>query len=326
MSRQETSRTRGTAAAGDASSRPALVLVSDAWRRDRLAAGEKDVRMPPGKRDATASQDLEVDVRLTSSPQWNNLGIALQEHGRYGEARTAFREARRLSPQDIDAVTNLACLEMECGRYQHAYDMFLVVLGRSPQSVDAKIHAARACFELGKRKRAKSLIEDWQCWILKDDMVAELAALLIQIGMVRKGLSVMNEKLDFSRIGVRALAFLASALAHANRVKKARYCLGLLPPPEDIRNPALREEVLTVSARLAFLAGNHFSARKFLEFLLAPPPPGICRGAKQYFLLAEICYRQFDMEAAKCALINGYCNKMKASDVASPWMVEFSPK
>jgi hypothetical protein len=40
--------------------------------------------------------------------------------------------------------------------------------------------------------------------------------------------------------------------------------------------------------------------------------------------MAEICYHQMDMEAAKSALITGRCIQMKAADIASPLMVEFS--
>lgn len=253
-----------------------------------------------------------------------NLGGALLEAGRYGEARTAFREARRSAPQDLEPALGLANLEMECGRYQHAYDMFRIVLDKSPERVDVKIDAARACHELGKNKRAKSLVEGWPRWVLDNDMAVELAALLIQIGKVRAGLTLLKAVPDLSQIDTHALVRLASALAQSGRLKKARHCLALLPSPETVRNPALREEILTVCARLALLGGNLFGARRFLEFLDTSPVPGICRSAKLYFLLAEICYHQLDMEAAKSALVTGRCIQMKAADIAPPLMVEFS--
>lgn len=253
-----------------------------------------------------------------------NLGDALQDAGRYGEARTAFREARRSAPRDLEPALRLANLEMECGRYQHAYDMFRMVLDKSPERIDVRIDAARACYELGKSKRAKSLVEGWTRWVLNDESAVALAAVLMQIGKIRAGLSLLKTVPDLSRIGPRVLATLAAALAQSGRLKKARHCLVLLPPPETVHNPVLREEILTVCARLALQSGNPFGARRFLEFLDTPPVPGICRSAKLYFLMAEICYHQMDMEAAKSALITGRCIQMKAADIASPLMVEFS--
>lgn len=274
--------------------------------------------------DATAECLGAENVGHSSPRHWTNLGGALQDAGRYGEARTAFREARRLAPRDFDAVLGLAHLEMECGRYQHAYDMFRIVLDKSPERVDVSVQAARACYELGKKKRARSLVEGWPSWVLDNDMSVELAALLIRIGKVRAGLSLLKAVLDLSRISTHALAALASALAESGRLKKARHCLALLPPPETVRSPALREEILTVCARLALQGGNLFGARRFLEFLDTSSAPGICRSAKQYFLLAEICYHELDMEAAKSALVTGRCIQMKAADIAPPLMIEFS--
>ncbi|MES2405269.1 MAG: tetratricopeptide repeat protein [Pseudomonadota bacterium] len=265
-----------------------------------------------------------MDVGLSSPEHWSNLGAALRKAGRYGEARTAFCEARRLAPQDFDAALGLAYLELECGRYQHAYDMFRVVLDKSPERVDIRINTARACYELGKLKRAKSLLEGWPQWVLDSDLAAELSAVLIQIGKLRAGLSLLKTVPDLARLGTQTLARLACALAQAERLKKARHCLALLPAPETIHNAALREEILTACARLALQSGNPSGARRFIGFLETPPAPGICRSAKLYFMLAEICFRQLDMEAAKSAFVTGRCIQMKAADIASPLMVEFS--
>ncbi|WIG54894.1 MAG: hypothetical protein OJF61_000680 [Rhodanobacteraceae bacterium] len=312
-SRLQSPRTRYPVMPGDAPCKPLPVRPIDNIGHTRSSDSDENT---------LACFDAAT---IRSSPEhWTNLGRALQEAGRYGEARTALREARRSEPHDSRAILCLADLEMECGRYQHAYDMFQILLDEFPERVDVRIHAARACHELGKHKRAKSLVEGWPRWALDHDLAAELAALLIRIGKVRAGLVLLKTMPDLSRIGTRALARLASALAQSGRLQKARHCLALLPAPETVRNPALREEILTACARLALLGGNLSGARRFLEFLDTPPVPGICRSAQAYFLLAEICYHQMDMEAAKSALVTGRCIQMKAAAIAPSLMVEFS--
>lgn len=318
------SPTRHSTGSGDALSKPSSMPPAAAvWHVQPPESG-KNAQACVDAHLATAAS-YEVAYGGHSSPKhWTNLGHALQEAGRYGEARTAFRQALRSAPQDSDAALGLADMEMECGRYQHAYDMFRIVLDKSPEHIIVRIHAARACYELGKKKRAKSLVEGWPQWTLDNDIAAELAEVLILIGKVRAGLTLLKAAPDWSRIGAHSLARLSSALAQSGRLKKARHCLALLPSPEAVRSPALREEILAACARLALQAGNLSGARRFLEFLDTPPAPGICRGAKLYFLLAEICYHLLDMEAAKSALVTGRCIQMKAADIASPLMVEFS--
>lgn len=270
--------------------------------------------------DATADCRNTLHVKPSSPEYWINLGSVLQKAGRYGEARTAFREARRLTPLDANAALSLACLEMECGRYQRAYDLYRAVLDKSPQRVDVRIRAARACYELGHEKGAKSLVEDWPFWDMTGDMSAELAALMVLLGRRRDGLFILKRVSHLSRIGTRALVELASAFGQANSLKKARQCLALLPSAENIRIPALREEVLTICARMALQNGNLPGARKLLEFLNAPPDAGIWRSAKPYFLLAEICYHQSDMDGVQSALMEGWCWRMKGVGIAPPLM------
>jgi tetratricopeptide (TPR) repeat protein len=316
-------RKRHSAAPGDASPGSPLALVRSDQQSGEVIAEEGETS--PFRGDNEAPVGCGVQGYTMSSPlHWKNLGTALQAGGRYGEARSAFREARRLAPQDVDIALGMANLEMECGRYQRAYDMFRIVLDRSPQRVEVRIRAARACHELSKQKRTRLLLEGWQDWTLDDDTAAELAALLVQIGKVQDGLSLLKRIFDLSRVNTCTLACLASSLAHAGRLKKARHCLTLLPDPEEIHGPTVREEVLTACAALALREGNLPGARRFLEFLEMSAAPGTCRCAKSYFMLAEICFHMFDMDAAKKALLTGQSIRNKAIDIASPLTIELS--
>lgn len=305
---------------GDALPAYPPAFISDTVHCDRLQATEGEAHARPMRCDTSAVCPDIAERRLSSFRHWTKLGTALREVGRYSEARTAFREARKLAPHVIDTALNLASLEMECGRYQHAYDMFQIVLRRLPQLVQVRIRTAHACHELGKKKRATMLIEDWPSWHLDDDMSAELAALLIQLGHVRDGLSIIREIPGLSRLSLYARVCAATALEQASCMEEARRCVASLPSPEEVCNPVLREGIFTLRASLAWRAGNLADARRLLEFLDTPPAPGICRSARPYLLLAEVCYQQSDLGAAKPALVAARSIWMKTADIASPDM------
>lgn len=324
LSLRRSPRKRRPAGPGDALSGACLALPGYVPQSGASIAGKWPAHPRPGDKGTATDRRDQGTARLSSHARWIKHGAALQAVGRYGEARTAFREALRQAPQDVGTTLSLAHLEMECGRYQCAYDLLRIVLDRSPQLVEARVHAARACHELGKKKDARLLVEGWPDWALEDDIAAELVALLIQAGKVRDGLSLLKGISDLSRAGARTLACLASSLAHAGRLKKARHCLALLALPENIRNPALREDVLTAYASVALCGGNLSGARRFLDFLETSPSPGTCRGAQPYFMLAEICFQLFEMEAAKKALITGQYIRMKETGIASPLMIGLS--
>lgn len=322
LSWRRSSRTRHPADPGDAVSGNFPVRIGNVPQAGESVVGKWEAGPRPQDNEVPVNRDGQGNDRLSSSTHWKNLGTALRAVGRYGEARTAIREARRLAPQDVDVALSLAHLEMECGRYQHAYDMFRIVLDKSPQLVKARIQAAHVCHELGMKKQVRVLVEGWSEWHLDHDTTAELVVVLIQTGKLRDGLSLLKGLFDLSRVSTRTLACLASSLAQAGRLKKARHCLTFLPPPENIQNPALREEVLTAYARVALQGGNLSGARRFLEFLETSPAPGMYRRAQAYFMLADICFQLLDMEASKKALITGQCIRMKATGIASPLMIE----
>lgn len=296
--------------------------ITDFPDRGRQPTGEG---MACTRRESKVVRPHAAEETFLSARHWNDLGNALQKLGRYSEARTAFREARKLAPHDTDIVLNLACLEMERGRYQHAYDMLQMALHKSPQTVWIKIRMARMCLELGKKKRANALIGEWALWHLDDDMSAELAAIMIQLGHIRDGLPIMEGISDLSRLSLYASVRLATALEQASCMDAARRCMASLPLPEHVCNPALREELFTLAASVAWREGNLSEARRLLRFLDLPPVSGICRSTRPYILLAEVCYQQADMEAAKPAFAIARSTWMKAASVASFAMLESTP-
>lgn len=259
---------------------------------------------------------IAAGTDLSSAQDWNGIGTALQNAGRYGEARTAFREARRLAPHDSDIVLNLANLEMECGRHQHAYDLFQIVLRKRPLLATARIRAARTCYELGRKKRARPLIRAWHQWHLDVDATAELGALLTQIGNPRDGLSILDGLSDLSQVSPRVVAYVVTALEQARCLDRARQWAIFLPSPAQTANQALREEILAWHARLAWRDGDLATARKLLGFLDTPHVVGGCRNAKPYLLLAEVCFQQSDYEAAESAQAKARSVLMKAADTA----------
>lgn len=276
---------------------------------------------PPAHAVRTTSDTASVYcIASNTNPflaqDWCHLATTAQGAGRYGEARTAYREARRLAPHDIDIVLNLAHMEMECGRHQHAYDLLQIVIRKRPLLAVARIHAARSCHELGRNKRARSLISGWLHWQLDNDMSAELGALLIQLDSIRDGLSILDGLADVSQVNPRAVVYAVTSLEQANCLDKARQWAILLPSPARAHSPVVREEILAWYARLAWRDGDLATARKLLGFLDMPPTPGVCRSAKPYWLMAEVCFQQSDYEAAEIALRNARATLVKAADIA----------
>ncbi|MGH8112070.1 MAG: tetratricopeptide repeat protein, partial [Rhodanobacteraceae bacterium] len=253
---------------------------------------------------------------LASAKGWHDRGTALQKAGHYGEARTAFREARRLAPHDTDIVVSLAHLEMECGRHQHAYDLFQMVIRKFPLQAAARIHAARSCHELGRKKRARALISGWRCLHLDSDESAELGALLIQLGRVSEGLSILDGLIDLPQVSPHVVVYVVTALEQASILDKARLWAIMLPSPAQVRSPAMREEILTWHARLAWRDGDLATARKLLKFLDTPRATGSRRNAEPYWLLAEVCFQQSDYEAVEAARANARAALNKAADIA----------
>lgn len=307
-------RKRHSAGPGDTAFGHRLAPIDNTPYRHPMAA-DGNARAHSVQGDIAAILHGLAQVRFLSPAYWHSLGANLHVAGRYGEARTALREARKLAPHDIEIALSLAHLEMECGRHQHAYAMFQIVLRRLPLLAEARIRAARVCYELGINKRARSLIEGRSFDNLDDDLSAELAALLIQLENLRDGLSMLEKIPDLSRVSIYARVCLAIALEQTSCLAKALECVASLPSPKSIGNPVLREGILGVRARLAWRNGDLSMARSLLGFLNTPPAPGICRSTWMYFLLAEVCYRQSDMEAAQSALDAAHSILVKAADM-----------
>lgn len=311
---RQSPRKRHSVALGDASLGHYLAPIRTTPYQSPMNA-EGAARALAAEGDIATKRDDPADVRLASPVYWNNLGAELRRAGRYAEARTSLHEARRLAPHDLDIALGLAYLEMECGRFQHAYAMFQIVLRKLPLLVEARIRAARVCYELGLMKRAESLVEGCSCNDLSADASVELAAIVIQLGNVKDGLAMLEEIRDLPQIGVYARICLATALEQTSCLIHARECVASLPPAKGIANPVLREGIQSVRARLALRNGEISLARSLLGFLNTPPAAGTCRSPWMYFLLAEVCYRQSDMEAAQSALDAAHSALVKATDM-----------
>lgn len=299
---------------GDARSRSFPPPIGNPPQRENPISAE--VREDRAANDGTSVHRIPFNTKPFSAQDWIRLATSLRDDGHYGEARTAYRQARRMAPHDIDIVARLAYMEMECGRHQHAYDLLQIVIRQRPLQVVARIQAARSCLELGRKKRASSLVRGWSRWQLDEDSSAELGALLTRLGRMRDGLSILEGLSELSQVSPRAVVYAVTALEQADCLDMARQWAILLPSPTRARSPAIREEILAWHARLAWRDGDLATARKLLGFLDVPPIPGICRSAKPYWLMAEVCFQQSDYDAAESALAKARSTLKKAADVA----------
>lgn len=63
---------------------------------------------------------------------YNNLGIVLDEQGRFAEASTYYRQALKLQPDHLQAINNLGCVLVKQGQGQAAIDLYRQAIADYP--------------------------------------------------------------------------------------------------------------------------------------------------------------------------------------------------
>jgi len=95
---------------------------------------------------AATLADAETLYRTTinqNSECWlayNNLGEALLEKGRTGEAMSQFQQALRINPDSVEAHNNVGSIFERTGRYPEAIEEYRQALRIAPESVDVHMN------------------------------------------------------------------------------------------------------------------------------------------------------------------------------------------
>lgn len=85
-----------------------------------------------------------------------DLGVLLDDQGRFAEAVTQYREAVRLYPRHAQNINNLAVSLVKLGRFEEAAYWYREALRLSPDLVDCRLNFAQLLVRLGRRDEAVS--------------------------------------------------------------------------------------------------------------------------------------------------------------------------
>jgi protein O-mannosyl-transferase len=91
-----------------------------------------------------------------------NLGVALEQQGRLGEARTQYETAARLDPNRVQTQINLANVMDEMGETQAALEHYRMALLLRPNEALAHLNLGSALVKLGRFDEAKLQYETAQ--------------------------------------------------------------------------------------------------------------------------------------------------------------------
>jgi len=120
----------------------ALMVVSSLllrWPQSSLLLGCAGALCLQMGDSAAAEQMLQSATALAplGAENFNNLGVALKNLGRFAESEAAFTRAFALAPTYAEAAYNLGNLYMDHGENHRAMAQFLCVLGLQPDHADA---------------------------------------------------------------------------------------------------------------------------------------------------------------------------------------------
>ncbi|MBO9665179.1 sulfotransferase [Dokdonella sp.] len=252
---------------------------------------------------------------------WNNLGNVLRDVGEFAAADAAYRRALGLAPGDAGLLVNLGFLEMEAGKVAMARDRFLDAVRADGGLLDARLYGARACYECGDHATAQDLIQSWRQWgELGDEQYVELGSLLTLLGLAADGEAVLLDALRRTPDEARVLASLVCLYERLNRLDEARDWLSRLPPPEAVRDPTLRRDVISAQVAIATRDADPAHMRALVDQLVPLTEPEH-RRAGLHFALGKVCDRHRDSHAAMQAFAQAHACQLRLAEQLVPQLL-----
>ena len=197
---------------------------------------------------------------------WNNLGIVLQEAGKYEESLACLERVIALSPDYAEAHNNLGNTLNRLGRLDRAQGHYQRALALKPNYAEAHGNLVKLLNDLGEPDEALiSARRAIDCNPRHGDAYINAAAVEIARGRHAEALRWLDSLLSFAPGHAGALAARSGALKHLNRddeaLDSARRAVALAPDNQEANNAlgqALQalgrfEEALTVYERSATL-------------------------------------------------------------------------
>lgn len=186
-------------AAGDADADTRFLLARVLVRRVLARGGVGSAML--------AEAEAHVRVGLAVAPArargWSLLAVVLERLGREGEGLEAWREARRLAPDDLEIASGLAVACARQERFEEALPLFAAVAEARPDSADAFVNLGLAWRGLRRWPEASAAFER------AGQLSPPTARLELQLGHARLAQGHQAEAIDHFR---KALALEPASL------------------------------------------------------------------------------------------------------------------
>jgi tetratricopeptide (TPR) repeat protein len=165
---------------------------------------------------------------------WNNLGIILQEAGKYDESLRCLERAGRLNPGNAEICNNLGNTHARLGQLDQAWGHYTQALALRPDYAEAHSNLAAVLNLLGRYREA--LAHAQKAIALNPrlaDAYLNAAGIQRATGALDAALRCVDAMLDFAPFNVRALLLrvelLDAAQRHDEALATCRSAVGLAP-------------------------------------------------------------------------------------------------
>ena len=267
---------------------------------------------------------VEVFARLVQlcpedSMHWSNYASALDRVGDKVNAEQAAETAVHFAPNDPVRLDELGLLQIQNGKPMAAHLSLMRAHDLAPDDVEIRLHAARACLAC-RDHRADALLQPWRGWLpLSDELLRELAQLLVQVGELGDSIEVLEDLVRRTPEDWSSQLSLARVYERVNQLdqSQAKLQLVLENVPMDV-DPAFARELVSQQAQLAMRRRSYSLARAMLE-------KGIPRNDANdghYFALASACDRLDDAAATMRALEKAHDIQIRQLQLSNPYLLE----
>lgn len=270
-------------------------------------------------RDAVPVFARLVELCPEDNIHWSNYASALHRVGDGEAAERAAETAARCALNDPDRLDELGLRQLENGKPAAAQTTLMRAYELAPDSTSIRLHAARACIAC-RDHRADVMLQSWREWLpLSDELLGELAGLLIQVGELGDGIELLEDRVRGAPADWSAQLLLAKAYERVNRLghaqAKLQSILATAPADDDA---GIRREVESQQAQLAMRRQSYASARELLEKV------GPIHDAHDahYFALAKACDRLGDVAATMRALETAHAIQIRQLRLSNPPLLE----
>lgn len=260
-----------------------------------------------------------VQLCPEDSVHWSNYASALDRVGEREAAERAAETAVHCALSDPERLDELGLMQLQNGKPVAAQATLMRAHHLAPDSIVIRLHAVRACLAC-RDHRADALLQGWREWLpLSDDLLGELANLLVQVGELGDSMELLEDLVRRAPDDWSAQLLLAKVYERVNRLGQAQAklqaVLATLPIDAD---PGIGREVESQQAQLAMRRRSYISARSLLEKV----GPGHDAHDAHYFALASACDRLGDAAAAMRALETAHAIQIRQLQLSNPYLLE----